>query len=91
MGMPPRGRKKAFEDLKNAVWTALWDAGCRQDFLDRLKRYRPQIVLNGCTGGVKQLVTDAVNDPAQDFGLKQHYNIAHPSSWQRALKPFGKS
>lgn len=80
--------KKPLKELKDAVWKALWRAGCREDFLGRLKCYRPQIVLNGCTAGVKQLVTCAVNSHGPEFGLEQHFNIAHPSSWQRALAPF---
>ncbi|MFY0578237.1 hypothetical protein ACN28S_31505 [Cystobacter fuscus] len=81
-------RRRLGDKLKNEVWKVLWNAGCQTDFVGRLMEYRPQIVLNGCTKDVKQLVTCALNSRGSEFGLEQHFNVSHPSDWQRALAPF---
>ena len=81
---------KHLNDLKSKVWENLWNADCQEGFVDRMKVYKPRIILNGCTADVKQEVTNTVNSHRSSFELEQHFNIAHPSNWQKNLKPFGK-
>ncbi|WP_408891559.1 hypothetical protein ACJ2CR_19050 [Myxococcus faecalis] len=78
------------EPLKNAVWTKLWEH-CKPNFMDRLRQYAPKIILNGCTADLKAMVAAAVKGHEKQHGTVQHYNVAHPSQWQRALHPFGKA
>lgn len=78
---PKRPAKKR-DALKSAVWWKLWDC-CKPDFERRLEDYRPQIVLNGCTGEFK----DAVGGIVRNLNGIQHFHVSHPSRWQSVLSP----
>jgi hypothetical protein len=76
---------KLYDRLRNDIWCKLWPA-CRANFEDRLCEYRPEIVMNGCTSEIKPKETESV----RAYQPEQHFNLSHPSSWQRSLGVFHK-
>lgn len=52
----------------------------RQDFIDRLKQYAPDIIFNCCTNKLKEIVRNAI----QEYKNKSNITICedkHPSTW----------
>lgn len=69
--------------VRDAVWKALYSAhhnGVRvfeQHFIERIRMYDPDLVINACTAGVKAMVTETLDGlPYRVCGVSQH-----PSYW----------
>lgn len=77
---------KLVETVRNKVWMVLWPE-CKLDFKTRLSQYTPSILLNGCTSKVKDEVGEVI---ASVRGV-QHFDVTHPSGWQRTLAGFHKA
>lgn len=73
------------DNLRDKVWEFLFDAcGLKTTFIDRLKKYGPDYIINCCTGGNKSqslkstVGTEITTNPAWS-SIYQTDN--HPSSW----------
>ena len=74
--------------LRNNVWKALWKEGPEEDrlgyiqlcFRERLNTYRPNLIVNACTGDLKNPVKDFVRRELPKVPL---YQAHHPAdtSW----------
>lgn len=72
------------KDLRDSVWKAIWDIkDIRNDFIDRIKKYKPCLIINSCTKNLKQYVTNELNNSLYN----PSYNIipiSHPSyNWAK--------
>lgn len=82
------GRHRLKPKSKVMVWERLWNVpGVKADFLQRLIRYRPHIIINACTktgrsdGGCKNLVRRFLHEQRATFPNRCHvYEAPHPSS-----------
>jgi len=70
-----------FKKLKNDVWSFLWNES-KIEFIDRLKKYNPQIIINSCTSSLKKKVQDEINKYFQE---KQLYKTYHPARWSKTI------
>lgn len=71
-------------DLRKLVWHAIWDS-VDNDFIGRLKKYNPSVVINCCTNDFKDTVSDSLN---VDFCV---VCASHPSSWNEFHIKMNKS
>lgn len=79
---------------KVMVWERLWNVpGVKADFLQRLIRYRPHIIINACTktgrsdDGCKNLVRTFLDSQGARLPTRCHvYEAPHPSSWHFARR-----
>ena len=90
-------RNSPWKEFRDAIWSALWSmAAVRCDFLTRLCKYNPSIVLNACTGGSGD---DGCNAEVDQFLLcnnvipdeNRRPRTPHPAVWhqpnQRRIYP----
>ena len=82
-------RNSPWNKLRDAIWSALWSIDAvRCDFLDRLCKYNPSIVVNACTGGSGN---DGFNAEVDQFLLcnnvipdeNRRPRTPHPSLWHQ--------
>lgn len=71
--------------LRNKVWRALWHKlSIRQDFGERLNGYNPSVIINACTGSLKDDVHTFVgtlfNENRQV--APPCYKVSHPVNWK---------
>lgn len=65
---------------RNQVFRALFDqnkGNLEQDFINRITKYNPDIIVNACTSNLKSVVDTALNT----FTNCNQYKDKHPSSW----------
>lgn len=76
-----------WQTLRNAVWKTLWNEPQIQDeFRCRLQSYKPNIVLNCCTGGEKGLRGQVQSVLFKFNSGAQLYKADHPASWKKGVK-----
>ncbi|MCY4560054.1 MAG: hypothetical protein OXF79_27580 [Chloroflexi bacterium] len=78
------GILKCKDKLKEDIWKALWEETCvREDFRSRIKNYKPDLVINACTGGSKEgSLNDKVTCYLKSTEICENIcRINHPSSW----------
>lgn len=80
--------KDCWRDLRDNVWLTLWgEENIRQDFLNRLGRYNPGLIINACTQHLKPCVQSAIGAWANAMNrVVPLYEVEHPASW-RNLSP----
>lgn len=70
--------KKEYVVLRNSVWQAIWNLSLVQkDFEKRLDVYKPYLIINACTAGLKAIITDYLLNKK----CKKVYTTNHPSAW----------
>lgn len=69
--------------LRDKVWEKMYPI-LKQDFVERLKKYKPTVILNGCTSNLKEQLKPELLK-LEDTVI---FNVNHPASWQRALSGF---
>jgi len=74
--------------IRDAVWKALWGLEVadimvyQRDFLNRMDKYQPSLVINSCTAGVKGIVDEVLKSNGYPVvGVTQH-----PSYWSSKTK-----
>lgn len=75
-----RGKLPRWQTLRNAIWKTLWDHGSSEDFLSRLQRYAPDVILNCCTGG-KRGIQGEVTRYVREAAAIRLFRGTHPSRW----------
>ena len=67
------------------VWKNIWkQEGIRNDFFIRLLHYRPNFIINACTSGLRDKVTDVLQERRHCIHSAALYEArAHPSCWER--------
>ncbi len=71
--------------LRNKIWKSLYPH-CREDFIKRLQKYKPIIILNGCTSELKKEITPEL-EAYKDI---QQFSVSHPQTWKQYLGSFVK-
>lgn len=83
------------KEKRNKVFKNVWEAGGEKDFLKRIKKYDPVLIINSCTGGIKNVddenflngkIKKSLN--SAEYGEKT-INSSHPSSswfWRKGVK-----
>lgn len=68
------------KDLRDNVWKAIWDIkDIKDDFIYRIKKYNPCLIINSCTKNLKQDVEKELNNPSYNI-----IPISHPSyNWAK--------
>lgn len=71
------------ETTRNVMWRGLFRGGFREDFLARLELYRPSVVLQACTYGLKNECLKAIKELHQRQGVNAFrlYSTQHPCWW----------
>lgn len=72
------------EPIRNAVWKKLFEVGFRADFMRRLHRYRPAVVVNACTYDLRSLVGCAIYETRGHAGSSEFRMFEcthHPCAW----------
>ena len=77
--------QKINEEVRDKIWNHLWKTETiKNNFLCRVKKYKPSIIINACTGGMRE---DSLRRTVSRFlqeariCVGQLYEINHPSSW----------
>lgn len=79
--------EKIDTERRDMVFKEVWDQGGREDFINRIKKYNPEIIINGCTGGknkidskntLNSIVQDALDENFEDI---DKYYCSHPCSY----------
>ena len=76
--------KRINKEIRNNVWIEIFKIR-ESEIRDRLNRYNPTYVINGCTSLLKGYINKA--------GLLKDYDVygtTHPSSWERSFSSFKK-
>lgn len=92
------GDKKSLKsNLRNEVWEKIWQITkdnkfpIQEDFLKRIKSYKPVLVINACTGGSKEGSLNTIIRKYLDknFSKVDNFSCFHPShpSWNN--NPYG--
>lgn len=76
-------QKGLIAPIRDKIWKTMYPE-LKTDFETRLKKYKPHIILNGCTSNLKPLL----NDELSKIDDCKIFNVTHPASWQRALSGF---
>lgn len=76
-------QKGLISSLRNKVWKVMYPK-LKDDFKERLKKYQPCVLLNGCTSDLKGVLKTEINQITNC----QVFNVNHPASWQRSLSGF---
>lgn len=69
-------------DLTKKVFRALFNekkGNLKQDFVNRLKTYSPDVIVNSCTSSLKTSVIKTTIQKA--FAIPNYYEDIHPSMW----------
>lgn len=77
---------------RNCVFSKLWDNEGKQNFIERIIGLNPSLIINSCTGGLRNKDdVDFLNGKIND-ALNEYYgsvvNTAHPSSywfWKKGI------
>lgn len=76
------GRNCHWKKFRDYIWRTLWaEQRIRQSFRARLSRYNPSLVINGCTGNLKQLVCQELSHVTRIQSPYALYDVGHPASW----------
>ena len=75
--------KSAREKVRDEVWAALWSFDpIRRNFLDRISRYAPYLVINACTAMCRRNVSQALAElDRHDVRLYESDHPSKPGSW----------
>ncbi|WP_147448961.1 hypothetical protein [Corallococcus terminator] len=105
--LPPCKQVGLQDAIRNTVWKALWTYKnqhgqfvFQREFIDRLTRYGPCLILNACTGGTskngpKKLVQELLTATFRRHPLPRIFRrqplplrmvSAHPSAWNSNTK-----
>lgn len=80
---------------RDSVFLSVWGQGGKKNFLKRVKKYKPVLIVNSCTGGINNIKNPAflngkVNEALDELPIKTERTYsAHPSSswfWRKGLK-----
>ncbi|WP_020564291.1 hypothetical protein [Methylosarcina fibrata] len=80
-------KESLVKNLRDKVWMALWPE-CREEFIDRLERYQPAILVNGCTSTVKAELRGLLSSLES---AAQRFEVTHPAAWQNAFAGFKRA
>ena len=72
-----------FKKLRDAIWKHLWNCdnpknNLQQSFIERIKSYYPEIIINACTKQLRENVQSTIN---QEFMKIDRFQTNHPCSW----------
>jgi len=76
-------------------WLSYWNNGAKDDFIERLKTYQPEVIVDLCTIGILNLrsfVEMAIDKYIKDINTFRTYGY-HPCTWLREVPPknFGET
>lgn len=84
-------RGKLNATVRNNIWSSLWNFSIqnsvtpfRDNFIERLSSYNPQIIINACTSGGSSQLANKVCDAIDDSGRFENtfiFSSTHPSYW----------
>ena len=86
---------KANKDDRDKVFTAVWGNGGKENFLERIRNASPILIINSCTGGIKNVEdVDFLNGKIKEALVLAGYDektvsSPHPSSswfWRKGVK-----
>lgn len=70
--------KDDYATLRNQCWRKMWQEDCiRDNFKERIKSYKPELIINACTSSLKDNVTKFLKEK----GYNNIYTTYHPSYW----------
>ncbi len=81
------------KNIKKEVWNALYPE-CKDDFIERIKSYKPAIILNACTKD-KPRGSDTLKDQVKktidqafsgSTNSPQKFSVSHPASWNTLVE-----
>ena len=82
------------KNKRNRVFEALWEKGGKRNFVKRIKKYNPVLIINSCTGGLQnkddvEFLNGMVNASLSSLNYStQKVNTCHPSSswfWKKGI------
>lgn len=75
--------------VRNKVWKAIYEKE-KDNFLQRIKGYRPVLLLNGCTAELKPIITQSILEWRRSRNMRDKIDIAvatqHPCIWTSKTK-----
>ena len=89
------GGEKINHTSRNQLFKIVWKCGGKRDFLSRIKLYKPQILINACTGGKKgisksgslnYLVQQSLEKLTAENSSCQLFYSNHPSDWNDSTR-----
>ena len=73
---------KMLPSLRDKVWKAIYPQ-CSEDFSDRVKSYKPHMIINSCTSQLKNELSKTLE--ALDIPI---FETSHPAAWAIAFGAF---
>lgn len=70
-----------YKTLRNNVWKKLFDDETKKDFIDRVKSYKPKLIINACTSDLKDCVQEELYKEFSQSSDVEMIKSYHPSSW----------
>lgn len=78
-----KGLNGIYDKLRNDVWEKVFkQKSVNTNFLNKLKEYKSEVIINACTGGCTELVEKCIEENKKDIKYKSYIVTSHPASWR---------
>lgn len=78
-----KGLNGIYDKLRNNVWKKVFEQrSVYRDFVNKLKEYKSEVIINACTGGCKELVEECIEKNKEYIKYKSYIVTSHPASWR---------
>lgn len=75
--------RKLNKEVRDRIWNGLWDENAlKNNFKERMKSYKPALIINACTSRLKEAVQSVISDTKCCLHKVPQVSVYHPSYWR---------